>query len=58
MPTVGEAEGEHGTSVPEQLWADDECVPRTMARNGTLSGRLWWDGDVEGSTLYLAVREV
>ena len=58
VPTVGEAEGEQGTSVPEQLWADDECVPRTMARNGTLSGRLWWDGDVEGGTLYLAVGDV
>ncbi len=58
VPTVGAAEGEEGASVPEQLWADDECVPRTMARNGTLSGRLWWDGDAEGGTLYLAVGDV
>ena len=58
VPTVGAAEGEEGTSVPEQLWADDECVPVTMARNGTLSGRLWWDGDAEGGTLYLAVGDV
>ena len=58
VPTVGAAEGEEGTSVPEQLWADDECVPRTMARNGTLSGRLWWDGDAEDGTLYLAVGDV
>ena len=58
VPTVGAAEGEEGTSVPEQLWADDECVPRTMARNGTLSGRLWLDGDVEEGTLYLAVGDV
>ena len=58
VPMVGGAEGEQGTSVPEQLWADDECVPVTMARNGTLSGRLWLDGDVEEGTLYLAVGDV
>jgi hypothetical protein len=58
VPMVGGAEGEQGTSVPEQLWADDECVPRTMARNGTLSGRLWLDGDMEEGTLYLAVGDV
>ena len=58
VPMVGGAGGEQGTSVPEQLWADDECVPATMARNGTLSGRLWLDGDVEEGTLYLAVGDV
>ena len=58
VPTVGAAESEEGTSVPEQLWADDECVPRTMARNGTLSGRLWWDGAAEGGTLFIAVGDV
>ena len=58
VPMVGGAGGEQGTSVPEQLWADDECVPVTMARNGTLSGRLWLDGDVEEGTLYLAVGDV
>jgi len=58
VPMAGGAGGEQGTSVPEQLWADDECVPATMARNGTLSGRLWLDGDVEEGTLYLAVGDV
>ena len=58
VPMAGGAGGEQGTSVPEQLWADDECVPATMARNGTLSGRLWVDGDVEEGTLYLAVGDV
>ena len=58
VPMVGGAGGEQGTSVPEQLWADDECVPATMARNGTLSGRLWLDGDVEDGLLYLAVGDV
>ena len=58
VPMVAGAGGEQGTSVPEQLWADDECVPATMARNGTLSGRLWLDGDVEEGTLYLAVGDV
>ncbi len=58
VPMVAGAEGEQGASVPEQLWADDECVPATMARNGTLSGRLWLDGDVEEGTLYIAVGDV
>jgi glucose/arabinose dehydrogenase len=58
VPMVGGPEGEQRTSVPEQLWADEECVPVTMARNGTLSGRLWWDGDVEEGTLYIAVGDV
>lgn len=55
VPLAGGSDDEQSISTPQSLWADQECVSRSVAINAILSGRLFFDVP---DRLYLAVGDV